>query len=217
MLGDAFLQGDDFGQGLAGGAQVATQELEHLLHLRDGLAQLMFLRQEGVGVALGLADLLDGLGGQLAQLGHFLGSGFQRAGVSQPGADFFGQQFLGDLAGLLRHVFAGAFEFAAESRHFGFLVGQLGLQDLQGGRLGGGLLGGFLRLAGAFHADLPNLGVLRLEFVGVLAADLAAFVFAGRFALGNFSQETPDGLAGRVERVDRLEGFFFRGPAQLGL
>ena len=66
VLREALLEGDDFRQGLSSGAQIAAEQLEHLLHLWDGLAEFVLFSEEGVGVALGLADLLDGLCGELA-------------------------------------------------------------------------------------------------------------------------------------------------------
>ena len=148
----------------------------------------MLLGEEGVGVALGLADLLDGLRGELAQLGHFFGGGLQGARVGQPRANLLGEEFLGDLPRLLRHVFAGSVEFAAQASDFGFFRGQLGLQGDDVGVERRGLLGGFLGLAAGVLARLADLGILRLEFVGMLAADRAAFVFAGDLALGEFLQ-----------------------------
>ena len=113
-------------------------------------------------------------------------------------------------------MFAGTVQFAAQASDFGFFRGQLGLQchDVRVERRG--LLGGFLDLATGVLAGLADLGILRLEFIGVLATDLAAFVFAGGFALGEFLQQSSDGLASGIEGVDRIERFFFRRATELG-
>ena len=72
VLGDALFQRGHFRQRLHRGPLVAAEELEHFLHLRDGLTELVFLRQEGVGVPLRLADFLHRLRGELAEFGDFL-------------------------------------------------------------------------------------------------------------------------------------------------
>ena len=83
----------------------------------------MLLGEEGVGVALGLADFLDGLRGELAQLGHFFGGGLQGARIGQPRTNLFGEEFFGDLASLLRYVLAGTIQFAAQAGDFDFFRG----------------------------------------------------------------------------------------------
>ena len=79
----------------------------------------------------------------------------------------------------------------------------------------GGLLGRFLGLPSGILAGLPHFGILRLKFVSMLATDLTAFVFARGFALGEFLQQSADGLAGRVEGVDGVERFLFGRTTQL--
>ena len=148
----------------------------------------MFFGEEGIGVALGLTDLLDGLRGELAQLGHFFGGGLQGARVGQPRTNLLGEEFFGDFTCLLGYVLAGAIQFAAQSGDFGFFRGQLGLESNNVGVERRGLLGRFLRLSAGFLAGLADLGILCLEFVGVLAANLAALVFAGGLSLGKFLQ-----------------------------
>ena len=95
-------------------------------------------------------------------------------------------------------MLAGTIQFAAQAGDFDFFRGQLGLQgrDIRVER--GGLLGRFLGLPSGILAGLPDFGILRLKFVSMLATDLTAFVFARDFALGEFLQQSADGLAGRV-------------------
>ena len=176
----------------------------------------MFLGEEWVGVALGLADLLDGLRGELAELGHFFGGGLQGARVGQPRTDLLREEFFSDFAGLFGHVFAGTIQLATQAGNFGFFRRQLGIQGHDVCVERGGLLGRFLRLACGILAGLANLSVLCFKFIGMLAADLAAFVFTRGFTLGEFLQQSSHGLAGGVEGLDGVERFFFRRTPELG-
>ena len=216
MLREALLEGDDFWQGLPGGPQVTAEQLEHLLHLRDGLAEFMLLGEKGISVALGLADLLDGLRGELAELGHFFRSGFQGARVGQPRTDLLGEEFFSNLAGLFSHVFAGTIQLATQAGNFGFFRRQLGIQGHDVRLERGGLLGGFLDLTSGLLAGLADFNVFCFEFIGMLAADLAAFVFTRGFTLGEFLQQSSHRLAGGVEGVDGVERLFFRRTTELG-
>jgi hypothetical protein len=128
----------------------------------------------------------------------------------------FEAEFFGDFASLLGHVFAGTIQLATQAGNFGFFRRQLGLQGRDVRVERGGLLGRFLGLTSGVLAGLADLTVLRFEFVGMLATNLAAFVFTGGFTLGEFLEQSSHGLAGGVEGVDGVEGFLFRRTTELG-
>ena len=163
VLGDPGLQFHEGLHGLARLALVPEDQLAHLLHLRERLPELVLLGQEGVGVALHLAGLLDLLRGQLADLGDLLGGGAQAAGVGQPRAHFLREQLLGDLPGAAGDLLAALFQLAPQPR--GLLLEprdlRLGGEQVRVERRAG------LRLRDAL---LGERGLEGVDLLGVVAA-----------------------------------------------
>ena len=142
VVRDPLLELDELLQRVARRALVATKQAQHLLHLGDGLTEFVFLGQEGVGVPLGPAHLLDGLGGELSELGHLVGGVLEDAGVGQPGADLLREHLFGQFARLLGDLAPCLFGFDRQALRGLFGLFQPGAQRFGFGFRGGVGLGG---------------------------------------------------------------------------